>query len=501
MKLFETKQIATIDAYTIQNEPISDEDLMVRASMTFVNEVLSSTLSGTVAVFCGPGNNGGDGYVIAKALTESYRFDVAVYTLDLGKSMHGAQLFHYNQLCASGKAKINLIKAKSDFPNLKKVDLVIDALFGSGLTRPLKGVPAELVYSINENKVRVWAVDIPSGLMGEQSAEVEQTIINAEKTITFQFPKLSFFMPENQEYVGAFSVKDIELHPKIVEQLETPYRWLDDQEINKIYKKRSKFSHKGTFGHALLIAGSYGKIGAAVLASKACLRSGVGLLTTHIPHNGAAIIQTAVPEAMLCIDPSDLMFTSVENIDRYDAIGVGPALGTKLNSKRGLEALLKEASAPMVLDADALNLLSENNDLLTFLPEDSILTPHPKEFERLTGKASNRWMQIEKAIGFCQKHQVNLVLKGAYTAIIDREGHVFFNSTGNVGMATAGSGDVLCGIILGLLAQNYKPIEAAKLGVFIHGRSADIVKTKRGITSMIASDIIDGLGAAFLPFE
>lgn len=500
MKLFETKQIATIDAYTIQHEPITDKDLMVRASMTFVAEILNSGLRGKIVIFCGPGNNGGDGYVIAKILSD-YKFEVEVYTLDLGKPMKGAVLFHYDQLVEQYKAKVKTIKSRCDYPDLQKVDLVIDALFGSGLTRLLKELPAELVNYINECNIPVWAVDIPSGLMGEQSANNDQVIIKAEKTITFQFPKISFLMPENNRFVGEFIVKDIGLHQDIINQLETNFSWLDDWEIKNSYKKRNKFSHKGTFGHALLIAGSYGKMGAAVLASEACLRAGVGLLTTHVPHNGAAIIQTAVPEAMLNIDPSDLMFTSVENIDQFDAIGIGPALGTKLNSKRGMEALLKEIKAPIVLDADALNLISQNPELLEVLPENSVLTPHPKEFKRLVGDAENRWEQIEQAIQFCKKHNVNVILKGAYTAVIDSSGHVFFNSTGNVGMATAGSGDVLCGIILGLLAQKYAPVDAARLGVFIHGRAADIAKGDKGVTALIASDIIDSLGAAFQKFE
>ena len=502
MKLFKTNQIATIDAYTIENEPIFEENLMVRASMTFVDEVMNSDYQGSVAVFCGPGNNGGDGYVIAYCLAEkAERFTVHVFTFDLGKPKKGAQLFHFNKLVEQGKAEIKNIASSKDLPELGSDCLIVDAIFGSGLTRPLTGLAAELVGLINKNKIPVWSVDIPSGLRGEESASQNAKIVKAEKTITFQFPKLSFFMPENEAFVGKFIVKNIGLHHDIIQSLSSDYSIFGSGNVQSLIKHRGAFSHKGTFGHALLISGSYGKMGAAILASKACLRSGAGLLTTHVPHNGAQIMQTAFPEAMITIDPSDLMFTSFEDPNRFSAVGVGPALGTKLNSVRGLEALLKEVAVPLVLDADAINILGQYPQMMEYLPENTILTPHPKEFERLSGEGRNRWVQIEAAIEFCQKHKVIIVLKGAYTAIVNANGEVSFNSTGNVGMATAGSGDVLCGIILGLLSQQYAPIDAARLGVFIHGFAADLAKETTGYTSMIASDIVAHLGKAFKYFE
>jgi ADP-dependent NAD(P)H-hydrate dehydratase / NAD(P)H-hydrate epimerase len=303
--------------------------------------------------------------------------------------------------------------------------------------------------------------------------------------------------PENELFIGDWSVADIGLHPEIMEILPSPFHLIEDADVSGLMKTRTKFSHKGTYGHALLIAGSYGKMGAAVLASKACLRSGVGLLTTHVPHTGYPIIQTAVPEAMLCIDESDLMFTSVPHLEQYNAIGIGPAIGTKVNTQRALQSLLSSVSQPMVIDADALNILGEHREWLGSLPENSILTPHPKEFERLTRPASFGFERMQLAIEFAVKYKIILLVKGAHSMIVSPDGQVWFNTTGNPGMATAGSGDVLTGILLGLLAQGYAPFDAARIGVFCHGLSGDLAANLQGMEALIATDIIENMGEAF----
>ncbi|MBN2807102.1 MAG: NAD(P)H-hydrate dehydratase [Prolixibacteraceae bacterium] len=500
MKLFKTSDIAIIDQYTIEHEPIGDIDLMERAAQTIVHYLVYETdFSGKVLVFCGPGNNGGDGLAVARLLAEQgERFRIQVCLYSGGRPLSNSALINLKRLEIQGKSTLVLLDPSAPLPEIDPEAIVIDALFGSGLNRPLDGYPALLVKHLNQSGAEILSIDIPSGLMGEDNRNNQtEHIIRATKTITFQFPKLSFMFPENELFIGDWSIADIGLHPEIMEILPSPYHLIEDADVSGLMKTRTKFSHKGTYGHALLIAGSYGKMGAAVLASKACLRSGVGLLTTHVPHSAYPIIQTAVPEAMVCIDESDLMFTSVPHLEQYSAIGIGPAIGTKVNSQRALQSLLSSVSQAMVLDADALNILGEHREWLEHLPEYSILTPHPKEFERLTRQASGGYDRLQLAIDFASKYKIVLIVKGAHTMIVAPDGQVWFNTTGNPGMATAGSGDVLTGILLGLLAQGYPPLDAARIGVFGHGLSGDLAVNLQGMEALIASDIIENLGEAF----
>ena len=498
MKIFPTKDIAKIDQYTIEKEPISDIDLMERASLTVVDYIVNSTyIKGKIAVFCGPGNNGGDGLAVARLLAQiEERFQVSAFIHSFDKELKGSSLTNLNRLIKQQKVNIQYLNEENQLPVLESFALIIDALFGSGLNRPLDGFSAKVVNFINDQQADVLSIDIPSGLMGENNGSYE-SIIKANKTITFQFPKLSFMFPENENYVGDWIITDIGLHKNAIEGFPSKFNILDDIFIKSLIKKRTKFSHKGSFGHSLLISGSYGKMGAAILASKACLRSGTGLLTTHIPRTGYQIIQTAVPEAMVSTDDSDLMFTDINLSSKIDAIGIGPGIGQKVNTQRGLKRLIENLKTPSVFDADALNILSENKEWIDLLPENSILTPHPKEFERLTKINESGYAAMDTAMNFARKHKLIIVLKGAHTIIVDTEGSVWFNTTGNPGMATAGSGDVLTGIILGLLAQSYKAIDAARIGVYIHGLAGDIAAARHGNESLIASDIVDNLGEAF----
>nr|MBD3622218.1 NAD(P)H-hydrate dehydratase [Sunxiuqinia sp.] len=369
----------------------------------------------------------------------------------------------------------------------------------SGLSRKLDGLPLQITEKVNHSNAMVVAIDIPSGLFGEDNSENDLTaVIRADYTLTFQFPKLSFFFPEHGELVGKWGVLPIGLHPDVIAKTETPFCFLNEEEIAKKIPVRKKFSHKGTYGHALLIAGSYGKVGAALLASKACFRSGVGLLTAHIPHSAYQIIQTAIPEAMCSIDASDLMFTEFPDLTQFSAVGAGPGLGVKPNSRKALLRLLEASPSKLVLDADALNILSLHPEWLELLPEKSILTPHPKEFERLVGKTDDSYTGLQVQSAFSKKYQVIVVLKGAHSRITSPDGQVFFNTTGNPGMATAGSGDALTGIILGLLAQGFEPLEAALVGVFVHGLAGDLAATQFDELSLVASDLIENLGKAFL---
>jgi NAD(P)H-hydrate epimerase len=498
MKLFTTKQIAELDKFTIENEPIAGIDLMERASMQISNWLVQQfTTEQKMVFFAGPGNNGGDALAIARQLAE-LDYVCQVHLLDFGKTLKGSPAINWQRLEEQGKVNLFRIVSRNDFPEIFENDVIVDGLFGAGLTRPLEGLPAEIVKEINQLPNSVVAIDIPSGLMGEDnSGNRLESIIRADYTLTFQFAKVSFLFAENAEYVGDWEVLPIGLHPAGIDQTPSGYSFVELDDILERLPLRSKFDHKGTLGHALLIAGSYGKMGAAVLASKACLRAGVGLLTTHVPHMGYAIIQTAVPEAMASVDQHDSMFTQYPDLDAFSAVGIGPGLGQKQNSRKALCELLETAQIPLVIDADALNILSENPKWLEKLPEGSILTPHPGEFKRLVGDTKNSFQAIQKQLEFSKKYKCVVVLKGAHTRISTASGNLYFNSTGNPGMATAGSGDVLTGIILGLLAQEMKPEDAAVLGVYLHGLAGDLAAAKKSENALIAGDIIDFMGKAY----
>jgi len=498
MKLFSTKQIAEIDKYTIENEPISDIDLMERASMQITNWLVKRfSTEQKMVFFAGPGNNGGDALAIARQMADLDYF-CEVYLLDFGKELKGSPAINWHRLKKQDKVKRSKIADIKDFPGIGRTDVLLDGLFGSGLTRPLDGLPGEIVKKMNQLINTIVAVDIPSGLMGEDNSEnIFENIVRADFTLTFQFPKISFLFAENDQYVGEWEDLPIGLHPEGIEKIGSDYHFIETDEIREKIPVRSKFDHKGTFGHALLIAGSFGKMGAAVLASKACLRSGVGLLTTHVPRLGYPIIQTSVPEAMVSTDQHDSICTEFPKLEPFSAIGIGPGLDKKLNSCKALFSLLENSEVPLVIDADALNILSENKDWLKKLPENSILTPHPGEFKRLIGDTKNSFVRIQKQIQFSKEYRVIVVLKGAHTSISTPEGKVYFNSTGNPGMATAGSGDALTGILLGLLAQEMSSEDAAIVGVYLHGLAGDLAAKEKSEFSLIAGDIIENIGKSF----
>ena len=499
MKLFTTKQIAHIDKFTIENEPISDIDLMERAALQITHWIVKRYSSvQKMLIFAGPGNNGGDALAIARQLAD-FDYQCEVYLLDLGKELKGSPQENWKRLEDQRKVKLIRIKKEDDFPKTEMSDIIIDGLFGSGLSRPLEGLPAKIIGKINQLNNQVIAIDVPSGLMGEDNtSNIPDNIIKADYTLTFQFPKISFLFVENEIYTGKWEVLPIGLHPEGIKNTPSDFLFIEQRDIDNFMPPRTKFSHKGNFGHALLIAGSYGKIGAAVLASRSCLRSGVGLLTTHIPRLGYSVLQTAIPEAMASIDQHDSMFTQFPDLQSFTAVGIGPGLDKKQNSKKAFCELLDKINVPLVIDADGLNILAENKDWLEKLPENTVLTPHPGEFKRLTGDTENSFIRLKKQIEFSKKYQVILIVKGAFTSITTPSGKIFFNSTGNPGMATAGSGDVLTGIILGLLSQGMKPDDAAVFGVFVHGLAGDLAAIQNSEIAMIAGDIIQYLGQAFL---
>jgi NAD(P)H-hydrate epimerase len=496
MKILSAAQIREWDAYTIANEPIASIDLMERAAMEFADHCIQSLSVGqTVHIFCGTGNNGGDGLAVSRLILHA-GFDVNTYILK-EEALSPDNAINLERLRVLPKAKIRLLKAAQDFPVLFEDSVVIDALFGIGLSRPAEGLNAELIQHINQSGAEVVSVDIPSGLFCDQANEKSDAVVMATRTLTFGCRKLSFFLCENAKYTGQVEVLDIGLRPEYLEQVTTTHYHLTHDKAAAILQPRERCGHKGDYGHALMVAGSYGKMGAALLSGEACLRAGAGLLTMHIPKCGYAILQTALPEAMAETAGKKKISAAPGSLERYRSIGIGPGIGTHRSTAQVLKDILDSAGSPLVLDADALNILSQNKEWLTTLLPDTILTPHPKEFVRLSGVYGDEWTRMEAARKFAKEFKCILILKGGYTSIHFPDGITWFNTTGNPGMATGGSGDVLTGILTGLLAQGYSPQHASLLGVYLHGLAGDIAAEKIGQWSMLASDLIHSLGWAF----
>ena len=502
MKIFSATQIRALDQTTIKNEPIASIDLMERASERFTNWVLKNILEknrhiSEIYVFAGMGNNGGDGLAVARMLQKK-GYTIRVFVVRFTKQ--GSPDFEINLKRLSRIVEVDTIEEIEDIPSISKNALVIDAIFGSGLSREIKGIAGNVIQSINQSNCTVASIDIPSGIYSDD-LNVDSNKVVADYVLSFQFPKAAFFMKENEAYIKSWSTEPIGLLPKAIEETQTDKFLIESQVLKGLLKHRGKFSHKGTYGHLLLMAGSKGKMGAAQLTAKAALKAGVGLLTTHVPNCGYDIMQLAVPEAMSLTDTHQEVLTTFPDLDFFKSVAIGPGIGTGPQTSKMLASLLPKLKSATVFDADALNILSQNPSLLNQLPENSILTPHPKEFERLVGKTDSTPQQWEKLIGFSKQYKVITILKGAYTAFSDSEGNIYFNNTGNPGMATGGSGDVLTGIIAGLLTSGYAPLQAAKLGVHLHGLAGDLAAKEMGQEALTASDLIQYLGKAFLTLQ
>ena len=497
MKILSIEQIRKWDRYTIQNEPISSIALMERASLAFVNWFKKTfpDRNKQIYVCCGPGNNGGDGFAVARLLSQDH-YEVKTFLLNIAKQLSPDCQANKNRLIKERCCELIEINKGEALPQVSENGILIDAIFGSGLSRPIGGEWAEFVSYLNKLKLIRVAIDMPSGMFADQPTDAVS--INADFTFSFEIPKLGFLFPENNERVGEWHFGSIGLLSGFLKNEKTDHYFITKNMIQKIIGPRKKYDHKGTFGHALLIAGEYGKIGAAVLAAKAVLRSGAGLLSIYAPGCAYNILQTAVPEAMCISDKNEKHISSIpNNLSKYKAIGIGCGIGTNKMTANVLESLLENINPPLVLDADALNLIATHPKFFNKIPKGSILTPHPKEFERLFGKTKNSFARNN-----LQKHKakelgIYLILKGAHTAIACPDGTCYFNSTGNPGMATGGSGDVLTGIITGLLAQGYTPFEAAIAGVYIHGLAGDFTANELSQEAMLASDIISNIGSAF----
>lgn len=496
MKIFDASQIRAWDQYTILHEPIRSIDLMERAANSCFQRIVSlCNRQQPFFVCCGTGNNGGDGLAIARMLVEN-GFETSTFICQT--SNHPSEEFNQNlERLMHVSRTVFTLKDKNEFPRLKKNEIVIDALIGTGLKKQPEGLLLELIQHINRSKCFTIAIDIPSGLFMDELTNLENCI-RADHTLTFQCMKKTLLLPSHLMATCSISVLDIGLSKDYYEQTESIFSYNDESQIKKIYRPRIRSGHKGTFGHALTIAGSFGKMGAAILSTKASLRVGAGLATAYVPGCGVEVLQTALPEAMVAADDNLHHLSAIpDTLHPYDAIGIGPGIGTKTETINALEDLLKKIQCPLVLDADALNCLSLEKKLLDILPPNTLLTPHPKEFDRLFGASQNELDRLERARMVAIKHRIILILKGPHTLIALPDGSGIFNSSGNAGMATAGSGDVLTGMLTGLLANRYSPENAAILGVFLHGLAGDLAATKHSQESMIAGDFIEKIGKAF----
>ena len=498
MKIFSSEQLNQADKITTEKQQISSTDLMERAG-TQVFNWLHHRMQGAqvpIHIFCGIGNNGGDGLVVGRLLIEN-GYNVNMFVVNCSDKRSSDFLTNYDRIKNVSKSWPILMTSEKDFPKIEEEDIIIDAIFGIGLNRCIDTWVLKLVQYLNSLKSFKLAIDMPSGLYANTPQEDTDAVIKANHTLTFQAPKLSFFLPETGKLVPYFEVLDVGLDPEYLLKTEPLANLTAKTEAQGFYKQREKFAHKGDYGHTLIIGGSYGKMGAAVLAAKGAFRAGAGLVSCFVPKCGYAILQTALPEAMVITDENEAAITSISLDFKPKVIGIGMGIGTASETIVALEKLLKKTRSPMVLDADALNCISQETSLLKIIPKNSILTPHLGELERLIGKWKNDYDRLKKVKEFSRKYEVIVVIKGANSMIVNGD-KLFINTSGNPGMATAGSGDVLSGVICGLLSQGYEPLIAAVFGVYLHGSAGNLITQEIGFEALMASDISNSLGKAYL---
>jgi NAD(P)H-hydrate epimerase len=506
MKILSAEQVRAADRFTILNEPVASIDLMERAAAACFRWLAAKFPDRrSYCIVCGPGNNGGDGLALARMLHGSGR---RVQVVTVAKGAKRSADFSANERRLKrlkGVAYAVFGEAPPQWPFSGK-DVIVDALFGTGLAGAPEGIFASAIQAVNESKATVVAIDMPSGLFCDRAPAAGQPIVEAAHTLSFETPRLAFFFAGNAPYCGEVTQLPIGLDRSFIESLPCDDETVDAACVRTLLRPRPAFSHKGHFGHAAIVAGSYGKMGAAVLAVRACLRSGAGLTTAVVPACGYEIMQTAAPEAM-CLTPSladdanPMTVSGDFDPEAFTAIGIGPGLGVNRDAARALKTVLDRCRRPLVLDADALNILSENKDWLKKVPAGSVLTPHPKEFGRLAGASADDFDRHRRQRAFSMKHGVVVVLKGRYTCTSDPAGLCRFNTTGNPGLAKGGSGDALTGVITALLAQGLAPADAAVAGVYVHGLAGDVAVRKLHERSMLASDLVYHLGTAFNLFK
>ncbi|TYA71982.1 NAD(P)H-hydrate dehydratase [Seonamhaeicola marinus] len=498
MKIFSKEQIYEGDKLTATRQKITSTELMERAGIQIFNW-MHMRMQGAqvpVHVFCGIGNNGGDGLVLARHLI-THGYNVKTYVVNYSDKRSKDFLINYDRIKGVTKEWPTLMTCEEDFPEIHPDDIIVDAVFGIGLNRPVVDWVKALFVHFRKTKAFTLSIDIPSGLQTNQVPQNENDVVWAGYTLSFASPKLLFFLPDTAKYTVQWEVLDIGLDPEFLHTTNTEVELIGKYEVLPMYVPRQKFSHKGEFGHSLIIGGSYGKIGAVTLASRGALSAGAGLVSAFVPKCGYNVLQSSFPEAMVMTDVDDTIISDIKYSIEPTVIGFGIGAGTNTKTINAFEAFLKENKTPLVIDADGLNILAKKKALLKLLPENTILTPHPKELQRLVGEWNDDFDKLEKVKAFSKKHKLIIVVKGFNTITVMQD-KLYINTTGNPGLSTAGTGDVLFGVITGLISQGYNPLVAAIFGVYLHGKSADIAVEDYGYQSLIASHVIDYLGEAYI---
>ncbi|WP_179345161.1 NAD(P)H-hydrate dehydratase [Winogradskyella ursingii] len=500
MKVFSKEQIYEGDKLTVERQNISSTELMERAATQIFNwmHLRMQGAQVPIHVFCGIGNNGGDGLVLARHLI-NHGYNVVTYIVNCSDKRTKDFLVNYDRIKNASKEWPIMLSCKEDFSEIviDEKDIIVDAVFGIGLNRPPNEWVQKLFQWFRKSKAFTLAIDIPSGLYTDQPVENDNHVVHANYTLSFQSPKLVFFLPTTAKFTTQWEVLDIGIDRDYLIETETEVELIGKMEVLPFYKSREKFSHKGMYGHTMIAGGSYGKIGAVTLASRAALSAGSGLVTAFVPKCGYQILQTSTPELMVLTDENEKEITNINYDIEPTVIGVGMGMGTSDATANAFQEFLKSNKTPLVVDADGLNVLSKKKSLLKLLPKQTVLTPHPKELERLVGKWSDDFQKLKKTKEFSRKYNAIVVIKGSNTITVFKD-KMYVNTTGNPGMATGGTGDVLTGVIAAMIAQKYEPLAATIFGVYLHGKSADIALEDYGYQSLIASHVIDYLGNAYL---
>lgn len=498
MKIFNSEKLREIDKATCEAQQIDSVELMERAASAVSYEIISRFLpSQRIVVVAGPGNNGGDALAVARMLIEQGYRKVEVFLFNVtGRLSHDCEV-ERKRLITLDAVDFTEIEREFNPPYLSEDDVVIDGLFGSGLNKPLQGGFRAVARLINESGAYVVSIDVPSGLFGEWNDHVVlRDVVHADLTLTFQTPRLSFFFEENEQCVGEWKILDIDLDESTIRKTQADFTLVESRNVRPLLRPRRNFTGKRDYGSALIMAGSLGMMGAAVMCARATLRCGAGLATVHSARCGMPVLQTGVPEAMFEPDSNESFISDMSVHHNHQVVMAGPGIGTRERTANALADLLKKVKSPLVLDADALNCIAQHPEMLQLLPPQTVITPHQGEFDRLFGEQQTAEQRLKKAIEMAQYYNIIIVLKSHHTAIVRPTGRVYFNSSGNPGMATAGAGDVLTGVIGAFIAQGYRPDLAATIGVYIHGLAGDLAASEIGQFGVIASDISDHLGRA-----
>ncbi|WP_420574232.1 NAD(P)H-hydrate dehydratase [Kordia sp.] len=497
MKIYSADQIYEAIKTTIEKNQITSNDLLEFAG-TQVFNWFHTRMQGAqvpIHIYCGIGNNGGLGLVLGRHLLH-HGYNVHTYVVNFSDKRSRDFLINYDRI-KEFKVWPRLLSSGEEFPEMKKEDIIVDAIFGIGLNRETSDWVKSLIKYINASDAYTVSLDVPSGLYPNHAPEDKEAVIKSNYTLTGQAPKLSFFLPETGIHLQQWEALDVGFDQEYLQTTDTEVQLIDKFEVLPLYIPREKYGHKGTYGHSLIVGGSFGKMGAVTLSSAACLRVGTGLISAYIPECGYTILQTSLPEAMVICDEGEKHITKIQYDVEAKAIGMGVGMGTDATTVKALKAFLKTNTTPLIIDADALNILATNKTMLKSVPKKSILTPHPRELERLIGEWSDDFDKLEKAKAFAKKYDIVLIIKGAHTITI-YDNYLYINNTGNPGMATAGSGDVLTGMLTGLISQDYDPITAAIFGVYLHGKAGDLALSGLGYQALTASDIVDHIGDAYL---